>query len=127
MKATWGAATSRRFHLTPFRRIHVDPETAQEMRIYDELYTSEAFEAEYVKLQKQLPEPGCKLEKVIAGLMFWSDSTSLTNFGSATVWPIYMYFGNLSKYVRAKPTSGACHHLAYIPSVSRSLRSLQGN
>jgi hypothetical protein len=124
IKATWGAVTSQQFHLTPFRRIHVHPETGEESRIYDELYTSDAFEAEYDKLQKQPPEPGCKLEKVIAGLMFWSDSTSLADFGNATAWPIYMYFGNLSKYIRAKPTSGACHHLAFIPSVSNRLYTM---
>jgi hypothetical protein len=26
-------------------------------------------------------------------------------------------FGNQSKYIRAKPTSGAAHHQAYIPSL----------
>jgi hypothetical protein len=69
-------------------------------------------------LQKQRNEPGCRLEKVIAGLMFWSDSTHLTSFGTAKVWPLYLYFANLSKYFRARPNSGACHHVAYIPYVS---------
>jgi hypothetical protein len=116
LKATWGGAASRGFHLTPFRRIHVDA-AGEETRIFDEVYTSEAWELAHDHLQKQQPEPGCKLEKVIAGLMFWSDSTHLANFGTASVWPIYMYFANLSKYIQAKPSSGACHHLAYIPSV----------
>lgn len=116
IKATWGAAASRNFHLTPFKRIHVDA-LGVETRVYDEVYTSDAFETAHNNLQKQSPEPDCKLEKVIAGLMFWSDSTHLTNFGTASVWPIYMYFANLSKYLRAKPNSGACHHMAYIPSV----------
>lgn len=120
IKATFGAVTALPFHLTPFKRIHIDSE-GKETRIYDEVYTSEAFEEAHDKLQKQPAEPGCKLEKVIAGLMFWSDSTHLTNFGTATVWPLYMYYANLSKYVRAKPNSGACHHLAYIPHVSCAL------
>ena len=117
IKETWGSPMSSQFHLTPFRRIYVDPDTREETRIFDEIYTSEAFEIAHDKLQKQLPEPGCKLERVVAGLMFWSDGTSLTNFSSAKLWPIYMYFANLSKYVRAQPSSGACHHIAYIPSV----------
>jgi hypothetical protein len=117
IKATWGTVSSLPFHLTPFRRIHIDPNTGKETRIFDEVYTSDAFEAAHSHLQKQPPEPGCQLERVIAGLMFWSDSTHLTNFGTAKVWPLYMYFANLSKYVRAKPNSGACHHIAYIPSV----------
>jgi hypothetical protein len=97
--------------------MHVNPDTGEETRIFDEVYTSEAFELAHDQLQKQQPEAGCKLERVIAGLMFWSDSTHLTNFGTASVWPVYMYFANLSKYVWVKPTSGACHHIAYIPSV----------
>ena len=118
IKATWGATSSLPFHLTPFRRIHIDPKTGVETRIFDEVYSSEAFENAHNYLQKQTAEPGCKLERVIAGLMFWSDSTHLANFGTGKVWPLYMYFANLSKYVRAKPNSGACHHMAYIPSVS---------
>lgn len=117
IKATFGAITALPFHLTPFKRIHVDS-TGKETRIYDEVYTSEAFEEAHNDLQKRQAEPGCTLERVIAGLMFWSDSTHLTNFGTASVWPIYMYYANLSKYIRAKPNSGACHHMAYIPSVS---------
>jgi len=123
IKATWGAVTSSQFHLTPFRKIHVDP-TGKESRIFDEVYTSDAWEIAHDQLQKQTPEPGCKLERVIAGLMFWSDSTHLAQFGTASVWPVYMYFANLSKYVRAKPNSGACHHIAYIPSVSSYFESL---
>ena len=117
IKATWKSAISSQFHLTPFRKIHVDP-MGNETRIYDEVYTSDAWEAAHDELQKQPSEPGCKLEKVIAGLMFWSDSTHLAQFGTASVWPLYMYFANLSKYTRAEPNSGACHHVAYIPTVS---------
>ena len=117
IKATWKSAISSQFHLTPFRKIHVDP-MGNETRIYDEVYTSDAWEAAHDELQKQPSEPGCKLEKVIAGLMFWSDSTHLAQFGTASVWPLYLYFANLSKYTRAEPNSGACHHVAYIPTVS---------
>lgn len=118
IKDTWESASSCQFHLTPFKRIHVDPSTGKETRIFDEAYTSDAWIEAHDKLQRQPNEPGCNLEKNISGLMFWSDSTHLTNFGTASVWPLYMYFGNLSKYVRARPNSGACHHIAYFPYVS---------
>jgi hypothetical protein len=55
-------------------------------------------------------------------LMFWSDATHLAAFGTAKMWPIYMLFGNLSKYVRCQPTSGATKHLAYIPPFPDSLQ-----
>ena len=87
IRATWGAASSLLLHFTPFWCIHVDPNTGEETRIFDEVYTLEAFETAHNSLQKQPPEPGCKLERVIAGLMFWSDSTHLANFGTAKVWP----------------------------------------
>ena len=41
---------------------------------------------------------GCNLERVIAGLMFWSDATYLAQFGNASAWPVYLFFGNQSKY-----------------------------
>ena len=85
-----------------------------------EVYDSDAFIEEQAKIQRApLPpdNPDCKLEKVIAACMVWSDGTHLANFGTAKLWPIYILFGNLSKYIRAQPTSGACLHLAYIPSL----------
>lgn len=50
--------------------------------------------------------------------MILSDYTHLTSFGNAGLWPIYLYLGGLSKYTRAKPTSFATHHLAYVPKVN---------
>jgi len=47
--------------------------------------------------------------------MFWSDAMHIAAFGTAKMWLIYMLFGNLSKYIRCQPNSGAVKHLAYIP------------
>jgi len=54
---------------------------------------------------------------VLIALKIWSDSTSLAQFGNAQMWPIYFFFGNQSKYSRAKPSSFAAHHVAYMPKV----------
>ena len=118
LKAALVEVTAARFHLFPFKRIWRLP-SDQEVRCFDEVYTSDAFIEDNDKLQKQQNEPGCRLEKVILGLMFWSDSTHLASFGNAKVWPIYLYIANLSKYIRAKPNLAASHHVAYIPSVSQ--------
>lgn len=83
-------------------------------RTYGELYTSPAM----LEAHRALPAHP-NLETIIAAYMFWSDSTHLANFGTASLWPLYTFFGNLSKYIRAKPTSHSCHHQAYIPSVCR--------
>ena len=87
-------------------------------RVYDELYSSDAMIEAHMKLQQQPPELGCTLERVIASLMLWSDSTHLANFGTASLWPLYLFFGNQSKWVRGKPKTASCHHVAYIPKVS---------
>lgn len=117
MKAALVDITARQFHFSPFKRLWKPPK-GPEQRCFDEAYTSDAWIQEHEKLQKQENEPGCKLEKVVLGLMFWSDSTHLETFGTVKVWPLYLYFGNLSKYFRGKPSSAASHHVTYIPSVS---------
>ena len=108
---------AKHFHLSPFKQIHIDPRMKAKTHVYDEAYTSDVWIEVHDDLQKQPNEPGCQLEKVIAGLMFWSDLTHLTSFGTAKVWLLYLYFANLSKYIRAWPNSGACHHIAYIALV----------
>ncbi|KAF7976211.1 hypothetical protein HWV62_7218 [Athelia sp. TMB] len=125
MKAALADVTARRFHFSPFKRLWKPP-NGPEQRLFGEAYTSDAWIEEHDKLQKQDNEPGCKLEKVILGLMFWSDSTHLTSFGTAKVWPLYLYFGNLSKYFRSKPGSAASHHVAYIPSLPDSIQDFLG-
>ena len=121
IKAAFQSPLSQQFHFTPFTLMHRSPITNEEQRVYGELYNSDEFINEHKRVQNRSPpppdDPGCRLEKVVAALMFWSDSTHLTNFGVAKLWPIYLFFGNLSKYIRSRPSSGACNHLAYIPSV----------
>jgi hypothetical protein len=119
MKSALRDVTARKFHFSPFKRFW-KTSSGEEIRCFDEVYTSNVFLEAHEKLQTQPNEPGCKLEKVVLGLMFWSDSTHLSNFGTASVWPLYLYFANLSKYFRGKLSFGASHHVAYIPSVSLS-------
>ncbi|PCH36804.1 hypothetical protein WOLCODRAFT_157493 [Wolfiporia cocos MD-104 SS10] len=96
------------------------PEKMEDIRIYSELYNSDALLNEYEKLhaQPRNPDDPPDTEVSIVPIMLWSDSTHLTNFGNASLWPIYMYFGSMSKYTCGKPTASASHHLAYMPSVS---------
>jgi hypothetical protein len=122
IKAAFESPLADHFHLSPYKLFRKSPITNGVERIFSELYNSDAFIAAHDAVQRHGTLPpddlGCTREKVIAALMFWSDSTHLTDFGTAKIWPIYLVFGNLSKYIRGHPTSGAWHHLAYIPSVS---------
>ncbi|KAJ3858791.1 hypothetical protein EV359DRAFT_75796 [Lentinula novae-zelandiae] len=77
------------------------------------------------KLFHQLPSS--TEEILVAAVMLWSDATHVANFGTAKMWPIYLMLGNISKYIRAFPDSGACHHLAYIPSLPDSFHDFAMN
>ena len=118
LKAAYQEPSAAQFHISPFEEYwKPSPETPPE-RIYSELYNCDAYIQEHEKIRSQ-PQPAsnCELERVIAPIMLWSDSTHLTSFGHASLWPLYLYVGGLSKYTRAKPSSFAAHHLAYIPKV----------
>ena len=97
------------------------PNNACDDRAHGELYTSEAF----IKAQEQLMasprKPDCNLTRCIAALMFWSDATQLTSFGNAKLWPLYLYFGNQSKYMRCQPSSNLCSHVTYFKQVGQFL------
>ena len=123
IRSAFADPLAAKFHLSPYKMFQKSPTSGVEQRVYSEMYDSDAFIEEHDRVQRAtLPpdDPDCKREKVIAAMMFWSDSTHLANFGTAKLWPIYMMLGNLSKYVRALPSSGACMHVAYIPHLADS-------
>ena len=105
-------------HYTPYKEYWKPTGSSQPQRIYGELYSSDAWLEAHEELQTSPSVPNDDIENVVLPLMLWSDSTHLTNFGSASLWPLYMYFGGYSKYIRDKPSAGTGHHVAYIPSVS---------
>ncbi|KAJ7053136.1 hypothetical protein C8F01DRAFT_1375308 [Mycena amicta] len=111
---------ARCFHYTPFKQFWVASPGAKPQRVHDEIYSSDAMVEAYKELHSKPPAPGCSLERVILPLMFWSDSTHLASFGSASLWPLYLFFGNQSKWLRAKPRAGVCHHVAYFPKLPDS-------
>ncbi|KAJ3753135.1 hypothetical protein EV360DRAFT_74757, partial [Lentinula raphanica] len=107
------------FNIRPYKQFWKPSEDEPVQRVISEAYSSNrALELEQ-EVYETLPKPANpNVETVIAWLMLWSDSTHLANFGTASLWPIYMYFGNLSKYTRCKPSSYAAHHIAYIPKIA---------
>ncbi|KAG2051670.1 hypothetical protein BDR06DRAFT_983445 [Suillus hirtellus] len=115
------------FHLSPFKCLWKDPLDGHKERIFDELYMSDSWLDAQDELQKLPKESGCSLERVIAGLMFFSDATHLANFGTAKAWPLYMYFGNLTKYARSAPNSGACHLVGFLPSLPDKVKDIISN
>ena len=117
IKNTFCEASAEQFHFTPFEQHYRPTPDAPPERIYSEIYTSPVMIEEHNHIRSQPRDGGCTLETVVAAIMLWSDSTHLASFGTASLWPIYLFLGNQSKYVRGKTSSFAAHHLAYIPKV----------
>jgi hypothetical protein len=117
IKAAYQEQRAAQYHATPFEEYWKPSPTSPPERIYSELYNCDAFLEEHEKVSAAPAQSDDSLETVIAALMVWSDATQLTNFGNASssLWPVYLFFGNQSKYTRAKPSEFAAHHLAYIP------------
>ena len=117
IKSAFQDPLAKKIHFFPFKLFWCASPDSPPERVITEVYNSDAYLEEHEKLKSLPREPGCNLETVIAAILVYSDSTHLTNFGTASLWPIYVFFGNLSKYIRGLPTSFAAHHLAYMPSV----------
>ncbi|KAF8156767.1 hypothetical protein B0H34DRAFT_789464 [Crassisporium funariophilum] len=129
IRAMFSSPLASKLHFSPFKLYYRSP-SGKEEQVFCEVYDSDAFNDENDKIQRApVPpdDPGCKREKVVLALMFWSDATHLANFGTAKLWPIYMLLGNLSKYFRSQPNSGACQHIAYIPSLPDSFQDFAAN
>ncbi|KIL60072.1 hypothetical protein M378DRAFT_47864, partial [Amanita muscaria Koide BX008] len=122
VKAALQDALPEEFHLQPFKmywqRDENDPVDLE--RIYTDLYNADEFLNEHDCIQNK--HGTSEHENVIASIMLWSDSTQLANFGTASLWPIYLFLGNQSKYVRCKPKAFAAHHIAYIPKLSDKIQ-----
>ena len=111
-------AASESFIHTPFTEWWCPQGSASPIRIYGEAYSSEVA----VQLSEEIraippPADHPDIESVVVMLMLGSDSTHLTNFGTASLWPIYVFFGNMSKYDSSRPSEFLACHLAYLPKV----------
>ncbi|KAI0038496.1 hypothetical protein FA95DRAFT_1505601, partial [Auriscalpium vulgare] len=119
IKSAYASERSKKYHFTPFEQRWIPDDNYPEVSegVYSEVYSSEAMRDAHRDINSLPREPDDNLERVVMPMMLWSDATHLASFGSASAWPIYLYFGSESKYARAKPTSQACHHVAYLPSL----------
>lgn len=104
--------------LQPFSKHWKPAEDAPPVWVYGEIYSSDAMLDAQCKLHEKLQNlPRPQPEAFLIALMLVSDSTFLTQFSQACMWPIYMFFGNVSKYVQCSPESLSAYHVAYLPKV----------
>jgi len=108
----------QQFNFEPFEVFWKSDDDSLKMKVHGELYTSQALFDVHHELQNSPGEPGCDLPKVVIALILWSNATHLTSFGSAKLWPSYLFFRNESKYCRCKPRCHLCEHVAYFRTVS---------
>jgi len=118
IKAACQCDQAKEYHWVPFKLIHQS--SSVHLRAYTDIYNSDSMLEEDTKIRAlgQHPDDDPDTEVAMLAMLLWSDLTHLATFGTASLWPMYMYFGNLSKYTRGRPNAHAVHHLAYIPSVS---------
>jgi Plavaka transposase len=109
------------FHYQPYELVWSPPSASEgeqlDLRVQGEFYNSPSFVEAHQELQNSPLIAGCSRERVVVALMLWSDETHLSSFGSAKLWPIYLFFGNESKYRRSKTSLKLCEHIAYLESV----------
>jgi Plavaka transposase len=112
----------RSFHIHPFKE-YVQRGNGEPERVICEAFSCDAVIEEYQKVNKlppeRLPCGGlCNLERVVFFIRLWSDATLLTNFGSTSLWPIYMCWANQSKYQHYRKGCRAVYDVAHIPKAS---------
>ena len=110
--------TSKSFTGTPFTEWWCPPGSTKPIRVYGEAHSSDVAIKLYEEV-KGVPPPADNpnIQNVVVLLMLGSDSTHLASFGTASIWPIYLFFGNESKYNTSKQSECPAYHLAYIPKV----------
>ncbi|KAJ3540172.1 hypothetical protein NMY22_g4410 [Coprinellus aureogranulatus] len=122
IRSAFTGTDSANYHYTPVKTFWQPTADSKEQRVYGEVYQSDAFWEEHEAIVQSLPVDKRDMPVAVAAMMLSSDSTHLANFGSASLWPCYLYLGNQSKYERGKPSSYAAHHLIYIPTLPKDLQ-----
>ncbi|KIJ53889.1 hypothetical protein M422DRAFT_242156 [Sphaerobolus stellatus SS14] len=116
--------TKENLHYTPFELWWKQGPDTSPIRIYADISSSDALKAAHKEINTDpaFDVPGCSLERVVGAVMISSDATHLAQFGSASLWPIYAYPGNLDSTFRMSPHTNSDEHWAYIPSLPAEVR-----
>ncbi|THU95728.1 hypothetical protein K435DRAFT_966260 [Dendrothele bispora CBS 962.96] len=119
--------SSTGFHLQGHKLLWRRPDGELVQRLYSEVYTSDRMLEMEREIRSGPALPGPQVETVVLPIKLYSDSTVLSIIGNLSLWPIYMFFGSLSKYVSLKPSAFGESHLAYIPSLPKTIKNAYKN
>ncbi|KAF7794376.1 hypothetical protein EIP86_005510, partial [Pleurotus ostreatoroseus] len=116
--------SARSFEWNGYTLLHRDSETGREERLFSEILNSNAFLDEEKKIRNlpRNPEDPPNVERVIGPICPYSDETRTAQFGGSSLWPFYIFFPWISKYMNGKVGSFTAHHLAYIPKLPEILK-----
>ncbi|KAF7793821.1 hypothetical protein EIP86_004942 [Pleurotus ostreatoroseus] len=119
------SASAKNLEFNAFEQIYQDPITGDEERIFSELYNSDAMLREQEKIRALPPNPADppNIERAVWPVAAHSDETLVANFGDASMWPIYLLFPSLSKYIVNNPNTFTVHHIGYIPSLPENFKA----
>ncbi|RDX40877.1 hypothetical protein OH76DRAFT_1304372, partial [Lentinus brumalis] len=94
------------------------------IRMISDTFDSDAMLEAHTDIQNMPRNPADPpdLEYAVLPLLLYSDSTRLANFGSASLWPIYLWIGNITKYIRGKRGAFTAQHVAYIPTLPDTIQ-----
>ena len=108
-------------HIRPFEEWWWPTDDSDPVCIYLDVYTSDTMlqlERELEETLKTTSDPQLEgLETFILAVLLYSDATNLTQFGQVSLWPVYMFIRNTSKYIQSQPNSFSTHHITYLPTV----------
>ena len=111
-------STSKPLKGTPFTEWWSPPGSSKPIRIYGEAHSSDVAVRFYEEIKGIPPPPDQPdIQSVVVLLMLGSDSTHLASFGTVSLWPVYVFFGNDSKYDTSKQSAFPAYHLAYFTKV----------
>ena len=104
------------WHLKGYKQMWKPSANEPDEQVHGEVWFSNQYliyedEIRNRRLGKGPPTNPLIVKMVVLPLLLYSDQTHLAQFGTASLWPMYMAFGLLSKYVRCKPSSLSWHHI----------------
>ncbi|CEL56121.1 hypothetical protein RSOLAG1IB_07574 [Rhizoctonia solani AG-1 IB] len=112
------------FHYEPRSEYYEPPgQQGARFQIFGEIYSSPSMLKAHQEVQHlKIADAACKLPRCVAYMMCSSDGLQFGSFCHASGHPIYVFFGNESKYERCKPTSKTCFHVAHMPTLPDSVQ-----
>ena len=125
IKSTCKDSALLNWHLKRYKQMWKPSENEPDEQVHGEVW----FSNQYLIYEDEIwnrrlgkgPTNPLIIETVVLPLILYSDQTHLAQFGTASLWPMYMAFGLLSKYVWCKPSSLSWHHILYFPTVGHLL------